>query len=239
VLELGSHLGAFLQASEEWNWRAVGLDVGADTSRFVKSKGLPVHRSIVEDCPFRDGSFDAIFVWNCFEQIQNPATTLVAIHRALKRHGMLLIRVPNAVFYRALRSQLKTAEEDGFVLQALAYNNLLGFPYLYGYTAVLLNRLITECGFEYLRGFNSELVTTPFPDRSERISREQNAISTAVGRWTFATTLEAGEFTGPWVEMLYRKVEEDAWKARRQRGPAQVVPLPRNKIDPRFLKRAA
>src|SRR5262249_4952543 len=150
----------------------------------------------------------------------------------------LVIRVPNAIFYRALGSELRTAEDE-FILQALGYNNLLGFPYLYGYTATSLNRLVSDYGFEYVRGFNSELVTMPFPDLSARISREQRGISRAVGRWSSETTLEAGEFIGPWIEMLYRKMEEDAWQASRRRGPARAAPLPKNKVDLRFLERAA
>jgi hypothetical protein len=42
VLEAGSHLGAFLQVAEEWNWRATGLDVGSDTAGFTQSTGLTV-----------------------------------------------------------------------------------------------------------------------------------------------------------------------------------------------------
>src|SRR4051812_12223768 len=35
VVEVGSHLGAFLQTAEEWGWRPTGLDIGASTSAFA------------------------------------------------------------------------------------------------------------------------------------------------------------------------------------------------------------
>jgi SAM-dependent methyltransferase len=239
VLELGSHLGAFLQAGEEWDWQPVGLDVGADTTQFARHRGFRVYRRIVEDSAFPDRSFEAVFVWNCFEQIPDPASTLMAAHHALRRHGLLVIRVPNAFFYRVIGRRLRGADEDGFIVRALGYNNLLGFPYLYGYTAASLNRLAWRWGFEYVRGFNSELVTMPFPDVTKRISREQSEISEAVGCWSSSSTMEAGLFTGPWIEMVYRKVEEDAWNARRARGPRTLISMPKSKIDLRFLERAA
>src|SRR3954467_11271521 len=40
VLDLGSHLGAFLQTAEEWNWKPIGLDVGTDTSAFARARGF-------------------------------------------------------------------------------------------------------------------------------------------------------------------------------------------------------
>ena len=49
VVELGSHLGGFLQAAEEWNWRPVGLDIGKDTSEFARRLGLTVRRETIED----------------------------------------------------------------------------------------------------------------------------------------------------------------------------------------------
>jgi hypothetical protein len=235
VIELGSHLGAFLQTAEEWNWRPIGFDVGADTASFTKSRGFRVYRTVVESSPFRDHSFDAVFVWNCFDQLLDPASTLVASHRALKRHGLLVIRVPNAFFYRSVGRRFRNEEQDGFVLRALAYNNLLGFPYLYGYTAASLNHLVARHGFEYVRGFNSELVTMPFPDVTSRISREQVAVSQAIGRWSSSITLKTGLLTGPWIELVYRKLESGLTR-RRQRT---VVRATEGCIDLRFLERAS
>jgi SAM-dependent methyltransferase len=226
VLEIGSHLGAFLQTAEEWNWRPIGLDVGRDTSAFVRSKGLSVYRGVIEDCRLPAETFDGVFVWNCFEQLPDPGPVLAAIHGKLRRHGVLAIRVPNVVFYEMFSGEI---EEDGFAMRALAYNNLLGFPYLYGYTMESLNRLVTKWGFEPLRGFNSELVTMPFGDVSQRIFDEQTGISDAVEKWSARTTHELLTLTGPWMELVYRKVAT----------PSRRAQLPRRKMDLRFLERAS
>jgi SAM-dependent methyltransferase len=177
-----------------------------------------VQRAVLEDAGFPGESFDAVFVWNCFEQLETPRSTLRAIHRVLRRFGLLVLRVPNAWFYRTLRNR-----------RALAYNNLLGFPYLYGYTAENLHRMVSREGFELVRGFNSELVALPFANPKERVLREERAVSKAVERWSAANAAEAVPLTGPWIEMAYRKVEE----------PRGALELPRSRVDSRFLRRAA
>jgi hypothetical protein len=109
---------------------------------------------------------------------------------------------------------------------ALAWNNLLGFPYLYGYTEEHVNRIANDRGFEFLRGFDSELVTMPFPDMRRKTREQQCANSRKVGRWSLRTTSEAHALTGPWIEMAYRKLERPA-------------PLREGALDGRFLARAA
>lgn len=226
ILEVGSHLGAFLTVAEEWDWRPQGLDVGRDTVAFQQARGLSVNRQVVEDASHPPGAFDAVFIWNCFEQLQHPASTLAAVHRLLSCHGLLIIRLPNAGFYRALRTEIQPWRDDDLVLHALAYNNLLGFPYLHGHTAESLTRLVSQWGFDSVGGFNSELVTMPFPDVSRRIAGEQRAISRVIAAWSSKTMAQTGGLTGPWIELVFRKIERPA-RPRLRRG------------DPRFLRRAA
>jgi len=217
VLEIGSHLGAFLQVAEEWNWTAIGLDVGADTSSFARASGFTVRREMVEDTRLAARSFDGVFVWNCFEQLAEPASTLDAIYRLLRPGGLAVLRVPNARFYVEMRSR-----DDA----ALAWNNLLGFPYLYGYKEEHVNRIANDHGFEFVRGFDSELITMPFPDLNEEAREGQCANSRKVGRWSMRATNRMGALTGPWIEMAYRKLERPA-------------PLREGALDGRFLARAA
>ena len=84
VVELGPHLGAFLQTAEEWDWRPVGVDVGADTSAFARRNGLKAVKGTLDDAGLRSGSYDAMFVWNCFEQLPDPMDSLRSIRRLLK-----------------------------------------------------------------------------------------------------------------------------------------------------------
>jgi SAM-dependent methyltransferase len=219
VIELGPHLGAFLQAAEEWDWRPVGVDVGNDTTAFVRQKGLKVFQGTLDDSALKSGAFDAVFIWNCFEQLPDPAATLRTVRRLLKRHGVLVARVPNQRFYDALRKGGHPEKK------ALAYNNLLGFPYLYGYSMNTLDRIMRRMGFQHVRGFNSELITTPFADVSSKVKREQSRISRSVAAWSTRTTKDLVTLTGPWIEVVYRMSD----------APVPEAP---GKLDLRFLERA-
>jgi SAM-dependent methyltransferase len=213
VLELGSHLGAFLQAAEEWTWRATGLDVGRDTTAFARSQGLHVLRDTIEDARLPSREFDAVFIWNCFEQIPDPQPMLALARRVLKPHGLLIVRVPNAHGYKRLRTQDRATP-------VLAYNNLLGFPYLFGYTERNLRRLLAGSGFGTVRGFDSELITMPFPDRARKTTEEQREISRFTATWSRRES-QKEEMAGPWIELIARKNAE-----------------PR-RVPPGFLPRAA
>lgn len=239
VLELGPHLGAFLEVSEGWSWRPTGVDIGKDTADFCQARGLRVIRRVMEETRFPANHFDAVFIWNCFEQLADPETTLQTSYRLLKTNGLLTIRVPNPGFYELFAAGLAPAGGDDSASLALAYNNLLGFPYLYGYTPGALNRLLWKHGYILHRVFNSELVTMPFADLTRELNAEQRAISDEVSAWSTRTSQRTGRLTGPWIEMVYRKVTENDWRARQARDPGTLGSRLQRRLDLRFQKRAA
>jgi SAM-dependent methyltransferase len=192
VLEVGSHLGAFLQTAEQWGWRPVGLDIGASTSTFSRRQGLSVKRMAIEDYLPRL-RHDAVFIWNCFEQLDDPSSALRNSHRLLQPHGLLVVRVPNVQFYQHKRKQLKDASSRRS-LRLLAYNNLLGFPYLHGYTPDLLCRLLRANGFNPMVSHNSNLLTPPYPDLSTKITKEWRAVR--------RETESSPTADGPWIEVV-------------------------------------
>jgi hypothetical protein len=69
----------------------------------------------------------------------------------------------------------------------------------------------------------------PFADITRRIEEEQTGISRGVAEWSSATTQEHDTLTGPWIELVYRRLEE---------GPVRPM-SPRKHIDLRFLPRAS
>ncbi len=210
VLEIGSHYGAFLQTAEEWGWRAEGVDVGKDTSRFAQSKGFTVHRREIADCHFAEQSFDGVFIWNCFEQIDDPKPTLAECRRILKPDGLLIVRTPNGLFYSLCETLLGDAGlrrgAAEFLREAMGYNNLLGFPYLYGYSAATLERLIEPFGFRREGMLNSELITLPLPENAEWVDAEERAISEEVHMMARSVLANReGDLAGPWIEVWFRR----------------------------------
>jgi 2-polyprenyl-3-methyl-5-hydroxy-6-metoxy-1,4-benzoquinol methylase len=209
ILEVGSHYGAFLQSAQEWGWRAEGVDVGKDTSRFARSKGFIVHSKEITECRFPEQSFDAVFIWNCFEQIPDPRPTLAECRRILKPDGVLTVRTPNGLFYALCQKLL--AQRDlrsgaaEFLTNAMCYNNLLGFPYLYGYSAASLERLVEQFGFLSAGMLNSELITLPLPESPDWVEQEEREISNEARMLARSLLADRdGVLTGPWIEVWFR-----------------------------------
>jgi SAM-dependent methyltransferase len=142
VVEAGSYIGGFLHVAAEWGWNAIGVDVGGDTANFARSHSYPTKDGTLEAAGFADASFDAVFNWNCFEQLADPDVFLAEARRILKPRGTLVIRTPNAAYYIACERR-----RDPDILLALGHANLLGFPHLYGYDAMSLHRVVARHGF--------------------------------------------------------------------------------------------
>jgi hypothetical protein len=196
VLEVGSHLGAFLQVAEEWGWRPIGLDIGESTSTFARRRGAFVRRLAIEAYSPRLRPPEAIFIWNCFEQLQDPSAALRRAHQVLDRHGLLILRVPNAAFYRNQRQLLETIHAKR-ALRLLAYNNLLAFPYLHGYSLAALNHFLRAHHFEPIAENDSTLLTPPYPDMPARAREEWRRVCREGKR-----VLAVG---GPWIEVVSRR----------------------------------
>ena len=210
VLEVGSHYGAFLQVAGEWGWRAEGVDVGRDTSAFASSKGFVVHNLELQNAEFLPATFDAVFIWNCFEQIDDPGPVLRASQRILKPEGLLTVRTPNGLFYSIcellLRDGELQAESRKFLIDAMGYNNLLGFPYLYGHNRATLERFIEPYGFRLEGMLNSELLTLPVPDKPRSVKEEERAINAELRMLANSMiTNNAGVSTAPWIEVWFRR----------------------------------
>ena len=154
-LEVGSYVGAFLAAAHPLGLQVEGVDINAEVNAFTRSLGFTVHDGELADLsPSR--TYDAIAIWNTFDQLADPRGTVAAARERLAGGGVLAIRVPNGGFYRRLR-RLRRA------WPLLAQNNLLTFPYRWGFTPRSLTRLLEECDFEVARVRGDVLV--PIGDR--------------------------------------------------------------------------
>ena len=147
VVEVGSFVGGFLAAAQELGWQAVGLDPGAEVDEFCRAKGLQVYRTVAEQAPIEPASVDCVAIWNTFDQLPDPRPTLAAARRWLRPGGTLVLRVPNGSAFRGAMRLRRVLPFDTPLLTALAWNNLLGFPYLYGYAAAALDRLLADFAF--------------------------------------------------------------------------------------------
>lgn len=210
VLEIGSYVGGFLHVATEWGWKPAGLDVGTDTSHFSRAKGYPTRRESLHDARFDAESFDGVFIWNTFEQIDDPRALLAEVRRVLRPRGALVLRTPNALFYAICEAFLdlhrpRAVDEHDATVIALGHANLLGFPHLYGFSAESLDRLVEPHGFSQAAHVSSRHIpptrhrlTAAARMEEERASESVTRLETAFG------AMAGGAIAGPWFEVTYR-----------------------------------
>lgn len=150
VLEVGSYVGAFLSAARDEGLNARGIDINPAVNEFTRSLGFNVEDGELANANGLELS-DAVAIWNTFDQLNDPRGTIAAARERLRPGGVLAIRVPNGAYYRRLRPQ---------GVASLAVNNLLGFPYRWGFTPRSLRVLLESCGFRTTETIGDVLVPT-------------------------------------------------------------------------------
>lgn len=209
VLEVGSFVGGFLTAAGSAGWEVLGVDPGEEVVAFCRERGLPVERGTIEDLSIAPGSLDAVAVWNTFDQIAAPGPTLACAARFLRPDGLLALRVPNGRYFSDAMARLALDSElvRRYRLRVLAWNNLIGFPYLHGYSVATLDRLVARFGFERVLAAPDTLL--PLADRDTRwwAAAEERAIKAACRlQWRRQIPGPARLAAAPWLDVYYRRV---------------------------------
>ena len=194
-LEVGSYMGGFLAAAREARMSFTGIDVNPAAARHGSRQRLHISTSSLEEVG-ESSSYDAIVIWNTFEQLPDVRAAARASRRLLRKDGVLAVRVPNALFYLRWRRGLN-GPFGWWAERALVHNNLLGFPYREGFTPRSLRRLFDDTGFEIREVHGDTLV--PVADRWTRIPAIiDERLTKLVQRIT-----EHG-WRAPWVEVYAR-----------------------------------
>ncbi|MBY0276126.1 class I SAM-dependent methyltransferase [Candidatus Binatia bacterium] len=206
VLEIGSFVGGFLRAAGERGWRALGVDVGEETARYVRARGFDVRCGDVLELDLEPG-FAAVFIWSTFDQLGAPAAVLDRVRALLAPGGLLVLRVPNGRFETAclaLRQRAPSTRRLHRVLCAQAYDNFVSFPYLTGYTPESLSDLLEAHGFActHVRGDTilrlADAQTRPFA------VREEERVKRVVRRACRAAERATGLLFDPWLDVIAR-----------------------------------
>lgn len=196
-LEVGCYVGAFLAAARTRGWQFEGLDVNETASSFTRALGFKVTSGDL--LTFRTPHpFDAVAIWNCFDQLPDPRVAIRAAQMLLVPSGVLAIRVPNGAFYAAVRRRLEGMAAP-IARTLLAHNNLLGFPYRHGFTVQSLTLLLEDAGFDVVRAHGDALV--PLADEWTRgwAAAEERLTKTAMKALASLDTDGA-----PWFEVYAR-----------------------------------
>ena len=196
-LEVGSYAGGFLEAARAAGRHFEGLDVNESANEFTRALGFTVTAGDLTS--YRTTQpFDAVAIWNCFDQLPDPRSASRAARALLKPTGVLAIRVPNGAFYATVRQRLGGL--TGPIARALlAHNNLLAFPYRHGFTVQSLTLLLEDTGFDVVRTYGDALV--PIADEWTRgwAAAEERMIKTTIKALAALDTEGA-----PWFEIYAR-----------------------------------
>jgi SAM-dependent methyltransferase len=196
-IEVGSYVGAFLASARAAGWHFSGVDVNACANRFTRSLGFAVHDGAIESLD-PERRTDVVAIWNCLDQLADPASAIRAARRHLGPGGMLCVRVPNGACYAAMRPLLRSMFAP-LARQWLAQNNLLGFPYRFGFTPESLTRMLARQGFEVVHMVGDVLVpiadgwTRPWARIEERVLKRAMRV---VSRFSIGVA--------PWFELYAR-----------------------------------
>jgi SAM-dependent methyltransferase len=208
VVEVGSFVGGFLAASLEQGWETLGVDPGREVNQFCGERGLPVFPGTLPEACFPAGSVDCVAIWNTLDQIPDPGPTLAASRRLLRPGGLLAVRVPNGDCFRRLATGLRhlAGPWNRWLRTMMAWNNLLAFPYLHGYSVRALGRLLARHGFEQIAVCPDTLVRLSDGQTAAWAVWEERALK---GLCRLAAGIEARLpdstlSTAPWFDAYYR-----------------------------------
>jgi hypothetical protein len=208
-LELGSYVGSFLSAARESGLIFEGLDINPGINAFVRSLGLRVHDGELNDHR-AESLIDVLAIWNTFDQLADPRGVAFEAWRRLRPGGLLAIRVPNGAFYARARRALSNGNR---VLRRaasamMAQNNLLTFPYRWGFTVDSLRWLLSDVGFELVGAYGDVLVPT-----SDEWTRVWARWEERFFKSAMASVARAQPHWAPWLEIV----------AKRTASPSKMV----------------
>jgi len=149
VLEIGGVMDGFLAQGQALGWDMLGLDPDRAADLCRRQAGPASPGTLLDaDAGWPAESFDAVTIWNSFGQLSDPQPLLSSVVPLIRNGGILVIRIPNGACFEwamALRAKLPKPWRRPLDA-ALAWNNLLTFPYLYGYSPAGLTCLVSGLG---------------------------------------------------------------------------------------------
>ncbi len=229
ILEVGSFVGGFLAEGQAAGWDVFGIDPGDQVTAFCRSQGLPVFHGTLDQADLATASFDAVVIWNTFDQLPDPHPTLVHATRVLRNGGLLVIRVPNGACFSAAMSVF--AHLPGWLRRplhiTLAWNNLLTFPYLYGYSTPTVSALAASHGFRRLACRPDTLLPVPAGQPKWWARIEERCC-----QWLCRAGWHAGAgseryTTAPWLDLYFERacVDESRMDTAEREPSLGLIPV--------------
>jgi len=231
VLEIGSFVGGFLEVARTAGWWATGIDPGRQVGAACRVRGLDVRACTIEefDAVNVRAPVDCVAIWNTFDQLADPSPALEFARRWLRPGGVLALRVPHGVHYaRSMRRWRGAAGPRGrFAETCLAWNNLLGFPYLYGWGLASLDLATRRFGLTRVAAQGDVLCALAGRATADWARREERACKQLQRAWIAldARRPRSRLAAAPWLDVYYRRnVDQETSSRSSFAGPCTTRP---------------
>ncbi len=95
LLDIGCHIGVFLEIAQEQGWEAWGVEPSAWAADQARARGLRVTTGTLRGARFPDQFFDVVTMWDVIEHLTDPLASLQEAYRILAPGGIICIHTIN------------------------------------------------------------------------------------------------------------------------------------------------
>ncbi len=149
LLEIGCSDGYFLRFLKDKGWNVLGIEPSVFASQFAREVlSLDILTGTLEDFDLKNGSFDVVCMFEVFEHLHNPLSSLVKIKEILKKGGILVITVPNFSSF-------------GRIIFGRSWLNIDIPRHLFYFTEKTITGMLVKAGFEPLILFTASNINYP------------------------------------------------------------------------------
>jgi 2-polyprenyl-3-methyl-5-hydroxy-6-metoxy-1,4-benzoquinol methylase len=103
VLDIGCGQGVFLEMMRDRGFEVCGVELGEESSRIARERGLNVITGDLSSLDAEKESFDAVLMSHLMEHVDDPVALLESVRDLLKPGGVVLISLPN---YRCIERRI-------------------------------------------------------------------------------------------------------------------------------------
>jgi 2-polyprenyl-3-methyl-5-hydroxy-6-metoxy-1,4-benzoquinol methylase len=95
LLDIGAHIGVFVEVAQERGWDAWGLEPSRWAVEEGRRRGLNMIQGTLRDAEFDPESFDLVTMWDVIEHLPDPAGEMSEVARILKPGGIFCAHTIN------------------------------------------------------------------------------------------------------------------------------------------------
>ena len=91
LLDVGSHVGVFLEVGSALGWQAEGVEPSRWAAEVARSRGLAVTSGTLDDLNTEPERYDLVTLWDVIEHLPDPSAELRRLHQLVRPGGLLAI----------------------------------------------------------------------------------------------------------------------------------------------------